>query len=134
MAQRGFCADAKTVCRLGPNADCAAPRSRPPRLYRNTESNTARHGVSRGRGQLNRRRLCSIFCNEEPIDPTGSAKPARNLDFRNSPASGRLKCATAIGPPQIWLPFLDTYRTMCLAPHPEFRQLLEQTRHLPIAA
>jgi len=33
-----------------------------------------------------------------------------------------------------WLPFLDTYRTMCLAPHPEFRQLLEQARDLPIAA
>ena len=31
-------------------------------------------------------------------------------------------------------PFLDTYRTMCLAPQPEFRQLLEQVRDLPIAA
>src|SRR6202043_3753665 len=29
---------------------------------------------------------------------------------------------------QIWLPFLDTYRTMCLAPQPEFRRLLEQAR------
>jgi hypothetical protein len=38
------------------------------------------------------------------------------------------------GPPQIWLPFLDTYRTMCLAPQPEFRRLLEQARELPIAA
>jgi hypothetical protein len=37
-------------------------------------------------------------------------------------------------PPQIWLPFLDTYRTMCLAPQPEFRRLLEQVRDLPIAA
>jgi hypothetical protein len=35
---------------------------------------------------------------------------------------------------QIWLPFLDTYRTMCLAPQPEFRRLLEQARDLPIAA
>jgi hypothetical protein len=33
-----------------------------------------------------------------------------------------------------WLPFLDTYRTMCLAPQPEFRQLLEQARDVPIAA
>jgi hypothetical protein len=32
------------------------------------------------------------------------------------------------------LPFLDTYRTMCLAPQPEFRQLLEQARNLSIAA
>jgi exonuclease III len=36
--------------------------------------------------------------------------------------------------PQIWLLFLDTYRTMCLAPQPEFRRLLEQARDLPIAA
>jgi len=35
---------------------------------------------------------------------------------------------------EIWLPFLDTYRTMCLAPNPEFRQLLEQARDLPTAA
>jgi hypothetical protein len=42
--------------------------------------------------------------------------------------------ARAKGPPQIWLPFLDTYRTMCLAPQPEFRRLLEQAGDLPIAA
>ena len=35
---------------------------------------------------------------------------------------------------EIWLPFLDTYRTMCLAPNPEFRRLLEQVRDLPTAA
>jgi hypothetical protein len=33
-----------------------------------------------------------------------------------------------------WLPFLDTYRTMCLAPKPEFWRLLEQVGNLPIAA
>jgi hypothetical protein len=35
------------------------------------------------------------------------------------------------GPSQILAPFLDTYRTMCLAPQP---RLLEQVRDLPIAA
>ena len=25
-----------------------------------------------------------------------------------------------------WLPFLGTYRTMCLAPPPEFRRVLEE--------
>jgi hypothetical protein len=38
------------------------------------------------------------------------------------------------GPSQIWLPFLDTYRTMCLAPPPEFMRLLEQAGGLPIVA
>ena len=47
---------------------------------------------------------------------------------------GEIAGAIANGPPRIWLPFLDTYRTMCLAPQPEFRQLLEQARDLPIAA
>ena len=42
-------------------------------------------------------------------------------------------CETANGPSEIWLPFLDTYRTMCLAPQPDFRQLLEQARDIPIA-
>ena len=30
-----------------------------------------------------------------------------------------------------WLPFLDTYRTMCRAPEPAFRQILEDVRELP---
>ena len=27
-----------------------------------------------------------------------------------------------------WLPFLDTYRTMCLAPEPQFQHVLEEIR------
>jgi hypothetical protein len=34
----------------------------------------------------------------------------------------------------LWLPFLDTYRTMCLAPQSEFREVLEQVRSLLLAA
>ena len=33
-------------------------------------------------------------------------------------------------PLKIWLPFLDTYRTMCLAPHPEFQGMLQRVREL----
>jgi hypothetical protein len=29
-----------------------------------------------------------------------------------------------------WLPFLDTYRTMCLAPKPEFQGMLQRVREL----
>jgi hypothetical protein len=32
-----------------------------------------------------------------------------------------------------WLPFLDTYRTMCLAPEPDFRRLLESVREVGLA-
>ena len=32
---------------------------------------------------------------------------------------------------EIWLPFLDTYRTMCLAPSHEFRGILERVREIP---
>ena len=33
-----------------------------------------------------------------------------------------------------WLPFLDTYRTMCLAPQPDFRRVLEDVRAMQQAA
>jgi hypothetical protein len=36
--------------------------------------------------------------------------------------------------PQLPLPFLNTYRTMCLAPTPAFRKVLEGSREIPIAA
>jgi hypothetical protein len=32
----------------------------------------------------------------------------------------------------VWLPFLDTYRTMCLVPEPAFRQILEDIRDLHV--
>jgi len=35
---------------------------------------------------------------------------------------------------EIWLPFLDTYRTMCCAPEPAFRRILEDIRDLPFGA
>jgi hypothetical protein len=33
-----------------------------------------------------------------------------------------------------WLPFLDTYRTMCRVPAPAFRQILEDIRELRFVA
>jgi len=33
-----------------------------------------------------------------------------------------------------WLPFLNTYRTMCTAPGPEFGRVLEQVREAGIPA
>lgn len=33
-----------------------------------------------------------------------------------------------------WLPFLNTYRTMCIAPEPEFRRVLGEIRDLQLAA
>src|ERR1700726_4698093 len=35
---------------------------------------------------------------------------------------------------EIWLPFLDTYRTMCLAPKDNFRRVLEEVREMRLAA
>ena len=35
---------------------------------------------------------------------------------------------------EIWLPFVDTFRTMCLAPKPELRRLLDDVRDLRLAA
>ena len=33
-----------------------------------------------------------------------------------------------------WLPFLHAYRTMCLAPQPDFRRMLIEVRSLRLAA
>jgi hypothetical protein len=33
-----------------------------------------------------------------------------------------------------WLPFLNAYRTMCYAPEPAFRHILEEVRGLQFAA
>jgi hypothetical protein len=32
------------------------------------------------------------------------------------------------------LPFLNTYRTMCITPEPEFPRMLEEVRELQLAA
>ena len=34
---------------------------------------------------------------------------------------------------EIWLPFLNTYRTMCLTPTPVFRRLFEDVRDIRLA-
>jgi hypothetical protein len=52
-------------------------------------------------------------------------------------AAPRLRKRSSIPPKPpdlIWLPFLDTYRTMCLAPEPAFRGILEDIRELRFAA
>jgi hypothetical protein len=35
---------------------------------------------------------------------------------------------------QIWLPFMDVYRTKCIVPRPSFRLRLEQVARLGLAA
>jgi hypothetical protein len=33
-----------------------------------------------------------------------------------------------------WVPFLNTYRTTCLVPRPEFRRMLDDVREMRLAA
>jgi site-specific DNA recombinase len=68
--------------------------------------------------------MVATFC--QPFDLLAEATTTEALhEARNAPNSAKN---------EIWLPFLDTYRTMCLTPQPGFRRLLEQARDLPIAA
>jgi hypothetical protein len=39
----------------------------------------------------------------------------------------------ADGPPGNWLPFVESYRTLCLAPPPEVKAVFEGLRHLALA-
>ena len=43
-------------------------------------------------------------------------------------------CPQDIDNTEIFLPFLDTYRTICLAPEPQFRHVLEELRQTRLAA
>jgi hypothetical protein len=55
---------------------------------------------------------------------------ARKLTFGNSvaiPAIAKTKNMRRYRKDS-WLPFLDTYRTMCLAPEPQFQRVLEAVR------
>ena len=60
--------------------------------------------------------------------------------FEGAPSSDAGAPATVNGkrtsddPLDGFLPFLDTYRTMCRAPQPAFRQILEDVRDLRFAA
>jgi hypothetical protein len=48
----------------------------------------------------------------------------RNVGGSHPPENHTAETKTA------WLPFLDTYRTMCHAPEPGFRRILEDIREL----
>jgi hypothetical protein len=63
-----------------------------------------------------------------PASPTVPAQARRGVGRGND---ARI---SARGDPTAWLPFLDTYRTMCCAPEPAFRRILEDIRDLPFGA
>jgi hypothetical protein len=46
----------------------------------------------------------------------------------------RLDDLTDRGNLPYWLPFLDTYRTLCVAPPPDFRRLLEEIWEVRLVA
>ncbi|HTZ65945.1 MAG TPA: hypothetical protein VMB83_00490 [Roseiarcus sp.] len=58
------------------------------------------------------------------------------VDFANQAANRDFESASVPRKAQLnqWLPFLDTYRTMCIAPSPDFLQALEGISALRVAA
>jgi len=58
---------------------------------------------------------------------------ANVLTFETAPPRVPLNARPPSALSQIWLPFLDTYRTMCLVPQPEFRRVLEEIREIRLA-
>ena len=52
------------------------------------------------------------------------------MEVANASAAGRSESAKN----EIWLAIRDTYRTLCLAPEPDFQRLLEGVQHLTVAA
>jgi hypothetical protein len=66
----------------------------------------------------------------------GGLRRRRQDPLRTYAAPKRGQCAPikSLSVWKCWLPFLDTYRTMCLAPDSGFRRVLEHIRELAIAA
>ena len=63
-----------------------------------------------------------------PADPTYGDAQDRNVTLEK-----RVRRA-GDADARRWLPFLDTYRTLCVVPEPEFRRLLEEIREMQFAA
>jgi hypothetical protein len=64
------------------------------------------------------------------FDPIG--RDGCSLDNVPDEAGGARAFCPGCG--RVWLPSLDTYRTMCLAPQPDFRRVLEDVLAMQLAA
>ena len=64
----------------------------------------------------------------EKIAPVISLQPPYSLIHRQIETENTQRCREVL-----WLPFLDTYRTMCLAPQPDFRRVLEDVGAMQLA-
>jgi len=90
------------------------------------------------------------FGPEDPLFPKSKVGPGEDLEFRAvagadfvaASCSNRLQPENRLGRKlslykclgKSWLPFLNTYRTMCTAPSPDFLQALEGISALRVVA
>ena len=58
----------------------------------------------------------------------------RQVEVLTGQGMPRLDAIRQIGAKEKWLGFLDTYRTMCVAPEPGFRKLLQDVHEFGAAA
>ena len=65
---------------------------------------------------------CSLVRTAGTLGPAAATASAETTAFASSE---KANTAAYLAKSEIWLPFLRTYRTMCLAPEPEFRQALQ---------
>jgi len=68
----------------------------------------------------------------KPTDPPASTLGAK--DHAALPSEKRYGRNMTAETRRIWLGFLNHYRTMCLAPQPDFRRLLELIQGIQLAA
>lgn len=66
-------------------------------------------------------------------DGASARHPLRTLTARRSLAEARILPVAKFSEGG-WLRFVNTYRTMCIAPEPEFRRVLEEIREMRLAA
>jgi hypothetical protein len=138
--QRWRCAGV-SACRGRPSRNGALPQGAAPaggaaigciiarqRKGTNHEDAPSHRLGARPRGRCCARRYrCPSRRGRGAAARTAGSRPARTacrLRARRTRCPSRLRQGACF----LWLPFLDTYRTMCLAPDPPFRRVLEEVR------
>ena len=83
---------------------------------------------ARGRGGV-REELGTEICRSRPCESrcARAAHAALMRDMKWA-LGGRPNTQEVAMNKDLWLPFLNTYRTRCLAPEPPFRRVLEEIR------
>ena len=105
----------------------------PPKLHQNPTETLYIRQLENGLERPGGRSRPPPWCFASLVVADAFAGALTRGSFKTIPATGETE-NTASYQGGAWLPFLNTYRTMCIAPQPDFQRVLEQIREIQVAA